>query len=121
MPRPPNGRIYRSCAPRFRYYENDLIGSAGRGEHPKGALPLLLLRLDESAQHGVDARLIPASALLETMENVLVEPQGHGLLALREDDAGVLPVLVSPEWRSVRVFGDRALYILVGQGVDTSP
>src|SRR5258707_5884373 len=113
MPRPPNGRICRSCAPRFRYSENDLIGSAGRGEHPKGALPLLLLRLDESAQHGVDASLIPAPTLLEPSENVAVEPQRHGLLALWPDDARINPVLVSPE-RLIWILVDCALDIFVG-------
>src|SRR5260221_7928026 len=120
MPRPPNGRICRPSAPRFRYSENDLIGSGGRGEPPKGALPLLLLRLDESAQHGVDASLIPASALLQPSENVAVEPQRHGLLALWPDDARISPVLVSPE-RLIWILGDCALDILVGQRADALP
>src|SRR3981189_1622912 len=120
MPRPPNGRICRSCAPRFRYSENNLMGSAGRGEHPKGALPLLLLRLDESAQHGVDARLIPASALLEPMENVLVEPQGHGLLALREDNPRPGPFFLGP-WRIVRILGGVPLDLLLGHRIDAGP
>src|SRR5258708_3079191 len=120
MPRPPNGRICRSCAPRFRYSENDLIGSAGRGEHPKGALPLLLLRLDESAQHGVDASLIPAPTLLEPSENVAVEPQRHGLLALWPDDARITPVLVSPE-RLLWILGDFPLDTFARHRADALP
>src|SRR5437764_8053696 len=71
-------------APRFPLLQPDLIGSAAGGEHPKGALALLLLRLDKSAQHGVDAGLVAAPALPEPGENVAVEPQGHRLLALRK-------------------------------------
>jgi hypothetical protein len=73
--------------------------------------------IEVGAQYGIHPRQMPSAARLEPINNMAVETQMHGSLAVRHDDAGLFPKVLPERFRLGRI-GPRLIFAVRALGLD---